>query len=99
MQRQLGCVWMRCGATCEQGLRMQRSMWMHFLLSVPSLVGGLYPTVADLLAPLPIKNNNNKIFQAISNCGKQKKFLQIICEVSGVFQQDFKGTKIVLSSS
>ena len=37
MQRELSCVWMRCGAACGQGLRMQRSMQMHFLLSAPSL--------------------------------------------------------------
>ena len=29
---------MRCGAACGQGLRTQRSMRMHFLLSAPSLV-------------------------------------------------------------
>ena len=40
MQRELSCVWMRCGAACRQGLRMQRSMRMHFLLSAPSLVVG-----------------------------------------------------------
>ena len=31
-------VWMRCGAACGQGLRMQGSMQMNFLLSAPSLV-------------------------------------------------------------
>ena len=56
-------------------------------------VGGLYLTVADSLAPLPINSNNKKIFQAISNCGKQKGSSQIFREVSGVFQQDFNGTK------
>ena len=57
-------------------------------------VGVLYLTVAYSLAPLPIdNNNNNKIFQAISNCEKQKKFSQIFREVLGVFQQDFSGTK------
>ena len=55
-------------------------------------VGELHLTVADSLAPLPI--NNNKIFQAIFNCGKQKRSSQIFREVSGVFQQDFKSTKI-----
>ena len=34
-----------------------------------------------------------------SNCGKQKRYLQIFREVSGVFQQNFNGSKIVLSSS
>ena len=29
---------MRCGAACGQSLWMQRSMRMHFLLSVPSLL-------------------------------------------------------------
>ena len=57
-------------------------------------VSELHLTVADSLAPLPINNNNNKIFQAISNCGKQKRSSQIFRELSGVFQQDFKGTKI-----
>ena len=57
-------------------------------------VSELHLTVADSLAPLPINNNNNKIFQAISNCGKQKRSTQIFRELSGVFQQDFKGTKI-----
>ena len=57
-------------------------------------VGGLYVTVAGSLAPLLINiNNNNKIFRAISNCGKQKRSSQIFCKVSGVFQQDFNGTK------
>ena len=42
MQRELSCVWMRCGAACAQGLRMQRSMRMHFLLSAPSLVSVVY---------------------------------------------------------
>ena len=46
-----------------------------------------------------INNNNNKIFQAISNCGRQKRSSQIFREVSGVFQLDFHSTKIVLSSS
>ena len=54
-------------------------------------VGGLYLTEADLLAPLFI--DNNKFFLAISNCGKQKRFLQIFREFSDVFQQDFNGTK------
>ena len=98
VQREFSCVWMRSGAACGQGLCTQCSMRMHVLLSAPSLVDGLYPTVADSLALLPIKNNNDKIFQAIFNCGKQKKSSQIICEVSGVFQQDFNDTKIVLSS-
>ena len=34
VQREVSCVWMRCGAACGQGLRTQRSMRMHFLLSV-----------------------------------------------------------------
>ena len=38
VQRELSCVWMLCGAACGQGLRTQRSMRMHFLLSAPSLV-------------------------------------------------------------
>ena len=38
VQRELKCVGMRCGAACGQGLRTQRSMRMHFLLSAPSLV-------------------------------------------------------------
>ena len=58
-------------------------------------VAGLNLTVADSFAPLPINNNNNnnEIFQAISNCGKQKRSSQIFGEVSGVFQQDLNGTK------
>ena len=48
-------------------------------------VGGLYLTVADSLAPLPINNNNKNIFQAISNGRKQKMSPQIFREVSGVF--------------
>ena len=62
-------------------------------------VNGLYLTVADLLAPLPIDNNSDKIFQAISNCEKQKRSSQVFREVSGVFQQDFTVQKIVLPSS
>ena len=38
MQRELSFAGMRCGAACGQGLRTQRSMRMHFLLSAPSLV-------------------------------------------------------------
>ena len=56
-------------------------------------VDGLYLAVADPLAPLLINNNNKKIFQAISNRGKQKRSSQIFREVSGVFQLDFNGTK------
>ena len=57
-------------------------------------VGVLYLTVAGSFATQPINNNNdNKIFQAISNCGKQKRSSQIFREVSSVFQQDFNGTK------
>ena len=37
VQRELSCVWMRCGAACGQSLQTQRSMRMHFLLSAPSL--------------------------------------------------------------
>ena len=62
-------------------------------------VRGPYLTVADSLAPLPINTNNKKNFQAISNCGKQKRSSQIFREVSGVFRQDFNCTKIMLSSS
>ena len=39
VQRELSCIWMRCGAACGQGLRTQRSMRMHILLSALSLVG------------------------------------------------------------
>ena len=56
-------------------------------------VGELYLTVAELLAPLPINNDKKKIFMTISNCGKRKRSSQIFREVSGVFQQDFYGTK------
>ena len=50
VQRELSCVWMRCGAACEQGLRMQRSMRMHFLLSAPSLLSvSLLPNATLLL--------------------------------------------------
>ena len=52
-------------------------------------VGGLYLTVADSLAPLPINNNNKNIFQAIFNGRKQKMSSQIFREVSGFFN----GTK------
>ena len=62
-------------------------------------VNGLYLTVADLLAPLPIDNNSDKNFQAISNCEKQKRSSPVFREVSGVFQQDFTVQKIVLPSS
>ena len=34
-----------------------------------------------------------------SNCGRQKRYLQIFGEVSDVFLQNFNGSKIVLSSS
>ena len=44
MQRELNCVWMRCGAACGQGLRTQRSLRVHFLLSAPSL-----PSTQNLL--------------------------------------------------
>ena len=47
------------------------------------IVGGLYLTVADSLARLPIDNKN--VFQAISNGRKQKMSSQIFREVSGVF--------------
>ena len=53
------------------------------------IVGRLYLTVADSLARLPINNNNNNVFQAISNGRKQKLSSQIFREVSGVFN----GTK------
>ena len=56
-------------------------------------VGELYLTAADLFALLPIINNNKKNFQAISNCRKQKKSLQIFREFSGVFQQNLIGPK------
>ena len=52
-------------------------------------VGGLYLTVADSLAPLPINNNSKNIFQAISNGRKQKMSSQVFRKVSGVFN----GTK------
>ena len=56
MQRELSCVWMRCGAACRQGLRMQRSMRMHFLLSTPSLGHGiLIYTVGSLQAKCIVK--------------------------------------------
>ena len=45
VQRELSCVWMQCGAACGQGLRMQRSMRMHFLLSAPSLMQILVATL------------------------------------------------------
>ena len=47
VQRELSCVWMWCGAACGQGLRTQRSMRMHFLLSAPSLAA---TTVSATLA-------------------------------------------------
>ena len=56
-------------------------------------VSELYLMVADSLAPLPINNNKKKFFQAISNCGKQKRSKQIFHKVSGIFQQDFNSTK------
>ena len=34
-----------------------------------------------------------------SNCGKQKRYLQIFREVSGAFQQNFNGSKNSASSS
>ena len=34
-----------------------------------------------------------------SDCGKQKRYLQIFRKVSGIFQQTFNGSKIVLFSS
>ena len=55
-------------------------------------VGGLYLTVADSLAPLPI-NNNKKNFSGDLQLRKTKRSSQIFREVSGVFQQDFKDTK------
>ena len=57
--------------------------------AISRTVGGLYLTVADSLAPLPINNNNKNIFQAISNGRKQKMSSQIFREVSGVYN----GTK------
>ena len=56
-------------------------------------VGGLYQTVADPLAPLPINNNEKKYFQAIFNREKQKRSSQVFRKIYGVFQQDFNGTK------
>ena len=56
-------------------------------------VGGLYLTIPDSLAPLSINNNNEKNFQAISNCGKQTRSSQVFRKVSGVFQPGFNGTK------
>ena len=56
-------------------------------------VGELYLKVAELLAPLPI-NDNKKIFLRQSPIEeKRKRSSQIFREVSGVFQQDFNGTK------
>ena len=49
--RELSCVWMRCGATCGQGLQSQRSMRMHFLLSAPSLLQCWYCIVSKLTTP------------------------------------------------
>ena len=45
VQHEHSWVWMRCGAACGQGLRMQRSMRMHFLLSSYSIFGGGTKTV------------------------------------------------------
>ena len=56
-------------------------------------VGELYLTVAESLATLPINNDKNNYFMAISNCGKRKRSSQIFHEISGVFQQDFNVTK------
>ena len=49
----------------------------------------LYLTIADSLAPLLINNNNKKFFQAILNCGKQKRSSKIFREVSGVHSNRF----------
>ena len=66
-------------------------------------VGGLYLTVADSLAPLPINNNNKNIFQAISNGRKQKmssnKKRQKPRKFSARFLAFSTVQKIVLSSS
>ena len=56
-------------------------------------VGELYLTVVELLAPLPINNDEKKFFMAISSGEKRKRSSQVFREVSGVFQQDFNGTK------
>ena len=53
VQREFSCVWMRCSAACGQGLRTQRSLRMHFLLSTPS------PPV------FPISAKKCKIFSGI----------------------------------
>ena len=42
VQRELSCVWMRCGAACGQGLRTRRSMRMLFLLFAPSLTNTMW---------------------------------------------------------
>ena len=55
--------------------------------------------VADSLALLSINNNNQTIFQAISNCGKQKRYLQVFCEVSEFSNKISMVQKMVLSSS
>ena len=44
------------------------------------------------------KKSLKKFHQAISNWGKQKRSSQIFRKVSGVFQQNFNGSKIGLSS-
>ena len=46
-----------------------------------------------------ISTNKRSIFQAISRRGIQKESSQIFREVFGVFQQNFEGSKTVLSSS
>ena len=63
VQRELSGVWMRCGAACGQGLRMQRSMRMHFLLSTPSLV---YKSV--VLAGRTKLRVSKNFFRGISFC-------------------------------
>ena len=45
------------------------------------------------------KKSSRIFFQVISTCENQKRSLQIFRKVSGVFQRNFNGLKIVLSSS
>ena len=68
-QRELSCVWMRCGAACGLGLRTQRSMRMHFLLSAPSL--NLRPFSATLR---PNWTNPNGLHNGIGLVGNKQFF-------------------------
>ena len=65
-------------------------------------VNELYLTVANSLALLPMNSNNNKIFQAISNCGKPKglcKFSSRFLAFSKISNKISTVQKVVLSSS